>query len=288
MYYIIFDLEWNNVYNYKLKQGLNEIIEIGAVKLNESLEIVETFKQLIKPSVSNKLDNRFKNLTHITMEEIKKDGIPFNNAFSDFARWSRGRDNVFLSWSTSDLYALADNFKRFKGNPYVKFISKYADAQKYCMQFIENNDGNQIGLSNCARLFEIEVDTSALHRALEDCFVTACCLKKVFDKKKFEKFVTDCDVAFFERLVFKNYFLTDKDKSLYNVNNESLVCPVCSGTVEPIRYYDFANNSFKSVGQCKKCRKKFWLFIRAKKTYDGILVSKRLIPVNKKRAKHLV
>ena len=47
--YIIFDLEWDNFYNYKTKNSINEIIEIGAVKLNDRLEIVATYKQLIKP-----------------------------------------------------------------------------------------------------------------------------------------------------------------------------------------------------------------------------------------------
>ena len=47
MNFIIFDLEWNNAYNYKLKHGMNEIIEIGAVKLDENLDVVDTFKQLI-------------------------------------------------------------------------------------------------------------------------------------------------------------------------------------------------------------------------------------------------
>ena len=55
MNFIIFDLEWNNAYNYKLKRGMNEIIEIGAVKLDENLDVVDTFKQLIKPQLSRKI-----------------------------------------------------------------------------------------------------------------------------------------------------------------------------------------------------------------------------------------
>ena len=52
MNYIIFDLEWNNAYSYAKKGFMNEIIEIGAVKLNERLEIVDTFKQLILPKIT--------------------------------------------------------------------------------------------------------------------------------------------------------------------------------------------------------------------------------------------
>ena len=31
MNFVIFDLEWNNAYNYKAQTGMNEIIEIGTV-----------------------------------------------------------------------------------------------------------------------------------------------------------------------------------------------------------------------------------------------------------------
>ena len=106
MNFIIFDLEWNNAYNYKLKRGMNEIIEIGAVKLDENLKVIDTFKQLIKPKLSKKLGSRFKNLTHITIDEINQSGISFENAFDNFSKWCGKGDNLFLSWSTSDLYTL--------------------------------------------------------------------------------------------------------------------------------------------------------------------------------------
>lgn len=93
LYY--FDLEWNNAYSYVSKGFMNEIIEIGAVKLNERLEIVDTFKQLVKPKITKKLSGRCKNLTNITNEELKENGISFNDAVANFAQWSRGEGNVF-------------------------------------------------------------------------------------------------------------------------------------------------------------------------------------------------
>lgn len=287
MEYIIFDLEWNNAYNYKTKKGINEIIEIGAVKLNSHLDIVDTFNQLIKPSVSKKLGSNFKRLTHITMEEIKARGVPFDDAFSDFARWSGGNDTVFLSWSNSDLYTLVDNYKRFKNTSNIDFMKKYADAQSYCMQFVGEHKGNQISLGNCAERFEINVDTSALHRALEDCYVTAYCLRKVFDKDKFERYIKHCDRDFFERLVFKPYIIKSPDCDGFKLSEVNLICPKCSGTVKPVNDYEFVNNTFRSAGKCEKCRKKFWLFVRAKQTYDGVSVSQRLVEINKKRAKSI-
>lgn len=234
MFYVIFDLEWNNAYNYKLKKGMNEIIEIGAIKLDEKLNIVDTFKQLIKPKLSNKLSSRFKNLTHISMDEINDSGIAFENAIEDFSRWSGGENSVFLSWSNSDLYVLIDNFKKFIGVSSIDFIKKYADLQKYCQSFIKNNTANQISLANCAEIFDINADTENMHRALEDCYVSAECFKKVFNSN-FSKFVVDCDKAFFERLVFKPYFLTKCISEDYNVNNEVLNCPYCKSNMRVLK-----------------------------------------------------
>ncbi len=291
MNYIIFDFEWNNVYNYKTQKGINEIIEIGAVKLNASLDIVDTFKQLIKPKVTKKLGSRFKNLTHITNEEIKKNGIDFDHAFSDFARWCGREKNVFLSWSNSDLYTLADNFKRFTGSAYVAFMNYYADAQKYCMHFIENSTtANQISLANCAQIFNIEIDTTNLHRALEDCFVAAYCFKKVFDKNIFKNYISKCDTAFFEKLIFKPYYIQKPVYNEFDVDKVIIHCPDCTGTINTLIPYDFSNNNntFKSAGQCTKCKRKYWIFIRAKQNYDNISVSQRAVLINKKRAKYIV
>ena len=273
MFYVIFDLEWNNAYNYKLKKGMNEIIEIGAIKLDEKLNIVDTFKQLIKPKLSNKLSSRFKNLTHISMDEINDSGIDFENAIEDFSRWSGGENSVFLSWSNSDLYVLIDNFKKFIGVSSIDFIKKYADLQKYCQSFIKNNTANQISLANCAEIFDINADTENMHRALEDCYVSAECFKKVFNSNFF-KFVVDCDKAFFERLVFKPYFLTKCISEDYNVNNEVLNCPYCKSNMRVLKKYESVNKSFRTVCECSKCGKKFWAFVRAKKTYDGIVAEK--------------
>ncbi len=286
MNYIIFDLEWNNVFNYKTNKGFNEIIEIGAVKLNDRLEIVDSFKQLIKPAVTKKLSSNFKSLTRITMEEIKADGLPFDEAFNDFARWCGNGDNntVFLSWSQSDLYTLVDNFAKFKNTALVSFIKKYADAQSYCMQFIEDHSGNQISLANCAEKFEIDIDTSVLHRAVEDCFVSACCIKKVFDKDKFKRYINECDIAFFERLVFKNYFLDFSHKDKFDVNSVELCCPDCHGVITPAQEYQYYNNTFKTYGKCNKCKKKFWVFVRAKQTYDGIVITRHYTLMSRKRA----
>ncbi len=61
MNYIVFDLEWNQNPDGRRHPDSRlpfEIIEIGAVKLNEKREIVDTFQCLIKPKVYHWIHDR--------------------------------------------------------------------------------------------------------------------------------------------------------------------------------------------------------------------------------------
>ena len=239
----------------KVKEGDRMLPEIECSNKDELLFFTNNH-QVYKSKADDFAD------THITMEEIRAEGISFDEAFADFSRWSRGSNVVFLSWSNSDLYTLADNYKRFKNTSDVEFMHYYADAQSYCMQFINDHNGSQISLSRCAEKFGVDVDTAKFHRALEDCFVTAYCLKKVFDKDKFSKFIVKCDAGFFERLVFKSYFINKPVYGDFDVNKVELKCPACSGSVSPFGKYEFNNN-------------------------DELIVTQRLVAINKKRARFI-
>jgi len=286
--YIIFDFEWNNAYSYAAHNFMNEIIEIGAVKLDEKLNIVDTFKQMITPSFTKKLSSRCKNLTKITNEELRENGVHFNEAFYEFKQWSAGDDNVFMSWSNSDLYVLSANFLQYKGNCRVDFIHAYCDVQKYCMSFVQRSGedaNNQISLAHCAEIFEIDVDAEKFHRALADCYVTAECLKTVYDKEKLKKYIQKCDINFFERLMFKPYYITEFGNTDFDFRNHTLVCPSCGNTLKVAKEVTVQNKSFKAAAKCKKCKKTFWTFTRAKKTYDDVIVKTHFVEMNRKRAR---
>ena len=44
MQYIVIDLEWNGSYSKKAHGYFNEIIEVGAVKVDEQMRIVDEFR----------------------------------------------------------------------------------------------------------------------------------------------------------------------------------------------------------------------------------------------------
>ena len=63
MQYIVMDLEWNNVYSIKRGGFMNEVIEIGAVRLDEQLCEIDAFSHLIKSQIGKRLRGHVRELT---------------------------------------------------------------------------------------------------------------------------------------------------------------------------------------------------------------------------------
>ena len=98
MDYVVLDLEWNqgNGTSEQEVPGIPfEIVEIGAVKLNDGrgaaesgarVEWVGEFSQLIRPSVYHEMNQVTGRLIHLRMKELKK-GKPFPESAESFLRW---------------------------------------------------------------------------------------------------------------------------------------------------------------------------------------------------------
>ena len=71
MNYIVLDLEWNSAYHKKQGRFVNEIIQIGAVKLDNDFNVIDTFLVYIKSEIVKQLNKRVIELTGITNEQIK-------------------------------------------------------------------------------------------------------------------------------------------------------------------------------------------------------------------------
>ena len=82
MEYIILDNEWNTTFKKINGKCFNELIEIGAVKLDENLKEISRFSVLIRSTFTKKLSSRFQRLTNITTEEMRTKGMTFEQAIS--------------------------------------------------------------------------------------------------------------------------------------------------------------------------------------------------------------
>ncbi len=272
MIYIIMDLEWNNSYMKSTQKFINEIIEIGAVKLDENLKEIDTFSELIKPIVSRKLRSRIKNLTHITNDDIKS-GKSFSKVISDFEKWV-GDDAVFLTWGDTDIRTLLSNIKTFLKKDDITFLRKYADLQRYCQCFINMENVQQAGLSYAAECLEIDAEQFPHHRALDDSRLSAECFKKTFSAEKLNEFIKECNEEFYARLAFKPYVIKNKNDPLIDKNLFNCYCDICGGKVEILKKWKFSNQSFRGIFYCKNCDREFRVNLRIKKFYDYIDVKR--------------
>ena len=76
MNYIIFDLEWNQSSHPDNASRIDkdgrplpfEIVEIGAVKLNENRDMIGEFSELVKPQIYHEMHYITSKLIHLQME----------------------------------------------------------------------------------------------------------------------------------------------------------------------------------------------------------------------------
>ncbi len=276
------DLEWNNAYCKKKKGFINEIIEIGAVKLDEELNIVDTFSMFIKAQLGKKLHSRVKELTNITNDDISN-GTPFSQTMSQFRKWSSGNDNIFLTWGDTDIRVLIENFRYFNGISFIPFLSNYVNLQKYAQAFMNISKADQIGLSAAAEKLGIDVESYSLHRALDDSLLTADLFKKIFNKHMLSSYSLVCDSSFYSKITFKPKVITDINSPLVDKSKMRCLCDTCGNQCERISEWRVMNQSFRAVFVCRKCKKKIRFTIRFKEYYDRVDIKTSSVPFIEKK-----
>ncbi|MBQ7046231.1 MAG: exonuclease domain-containing protein [Oscillospiraceae bacterium] len=274
MNFIIMDLEWNNTYARKTKGFINEIIEIGAVKLDENLNVIDKFSSVIRSQIGKKLRNDVKQLTNITNEDIRS-GEPFTKVFSKFRKWIN-RDSVILTWGDGDIRVLIDNYKYLNGINTIPFLYRYADLQAYIQTIVNAPKSHQIGLSKAAELLEIDETSYSLHRALDDSLLSAECFKKTYNSKKFETYIKECNDEFYRRLAFKPHPISNINNPLVDKKMLSYTCEICGGDCEQLCNWSYSNQYFRSKYYCPKCDRYVKVAVRFKKYFDRLDVRKNI------------
>ena len=274
------DLEWNNSYNKMKKCFVNEVLEIGAVMVDEELEVIDTFSVIIRSQLIKKLSGRVKNLTHISNEDMSS-GVSFQRAVADFSKWIGSRQCVFMSWGNSDIRVLVDNFSMFCGMNSVPFLTQYVDLQKYCQEFIIEAGNQQIGLVNAAVQMGIDVSECSFHRALEDSLLGLRCLKKCFNRDHLLNSAVICDSSFYQKLLFKSVVLTNINNPKIDKSKMKCDCTVCNTPMKRLSDWKVSNQNFSAMFYCKNCERLVNFSIRFKEYYDRIDVRTNVTEMKK-------
>ena len=233
MHYIVIDLEWNQTYHEKAMATQKElsirlrgeVIQIGAVKLDESLALCGSYRITVKPRFYKKIHRHVMRLTGIDQAQLDH-GVPLAEAMESFHRFC-GDDAIFLTWGPDDMPMLFDNLRANKLS--YSFLDKYYDMQP---MFNRETDGEkrQRSLEYAMEHFGIEMNLPA-HDALNDALFTA----RVAQRLNIAEGIRAADEATGDYLYEKVFGDADSgergfasaERALKESAVASPVCPIC-------------------------------------------------------------
>lgn len=280
MGYVIIDLEFNNMQNitkyyphmYERNRHLrtlevqNEIIQIGAVKLDDSMKKIDEYKAYIKPYAFSVLNPKITDITGITQKDLRG-AISLKEGMKELKKFA-GEGNIICSWATDDIAEIVTNSK-FQGYNDVFWIKEYLDLQNYCTKVLAHKKA--IGLKSALEELKIEVDKDKLHDALNDADYTAEVLRKIYKKEKLNNFIV--------KNVYELPSVKIKDLRKYDptVINLEFKCKNCGENLEIVEPLALLTNKFLSLGKCKSCDGKYLQDVMLRKTIAGGIVYKDTI-----------
>jgi 3'-5' exoribonuclease 1 len=88
-----------------------ETIEIGAVRLDESLSVVDEFDAFVRPVVVPRLSSFCRKLTSITQEQVDA-ADTFPKVFASFVRWLGPGPRRLVTWGAFDIGQLRMDCER--------------------------------------------------------------------------------------------------------------------------------------------------------------------------------
>ncbi|MBO5007210.1 MAG: exonuclease domain-containing protein [Clostridia bacterium] len=176
--YVVVDLEMCKVPKGIKREEFGcgyELIEIGAVLMDESLEIAGSFKTYVSPEFGS-IDTYIENLTGISAAHTK-DAPTAKEALEMFAAWLP-EDAVLVSWSENDERQIR---KELKGkNICIPKLDKYLDNWIDCQKTFgeKMNCRKNYKLSEALCIADIYFEDGA-HDALVDAHNTALLFAKM-------------------------------------------------------------------------------------------------------------
>ena len=279
MNYVVLDLEWNQP---DKTDAVNpdlpfEIVEVGAILLNEDRQIIGEFTQIVKPSVYTEMNRVTGKLIQLHMKELKM-GKPFVETMEEFFDWC-GENYVFCTWGTQDLMELQRNMKYHNMPPLATRPFPYLDVQKLFSIAFDKDRKIRRSLEYAVEHLEIEQDIP-FHRAFSDAYYTAKVMASITEVFVFENYSYDVfhvpkrredevNVLFHDYAKYISREFEDKTAAMQDREVVSTRCYLCKKNLrKKIRWFAANPKHFYSISVCDKhgCMKGK---IRLKKTENG-------------------
>lgn len=270
MEYIIYDLEWNQPASWEtaVQEPIyldGEIIEIGAVKLDEAFRPVDEFKVYILPSFYKKMHHAVASLTRICDKLLAREGVPFPEAFRKFMDWC-GEDCTFMTWSMSDLPVLIDNM--IVHGMDLSVLPPCCDIQRI---FAREIIRGQTRYSLDAALAMLKEKPDTAHDALNDARNTV----KVCDHLDLEQYIQEYVSRVYPQIPESVSYET-KQQLLMTEELREFECPLCGGKVQCESWVFSGRSTYFAYGICPE-EDEFLLELSVVHRGDGRFAAKRCI-----------
>jgi DNA polymerase III epsilon subunit-like protein len=166
---IVIDLETTNSALFPI-----EVVEVGAVKIDTTLEVEDTASWLYRPRNMENFNELCENLTGIGKEELGEQKL-FSEGYKEMLDW--------IGWGSRAVYVWGANFdisvlrEEFRLIPLTYPFNRRVVDVKSIAQFVFDLMGmkparRSYTLAGMAERLGIEFETDVLHRALPDALLT--------------------------------------------------------------------------------------------------------------------
>ena len=292
MNYVVVDLEWNqamssksSVFNKLPIHLAGEIIEIGAVRLNEDMTPGEEFTVDVKPVYFRRMHYKVKKITGFDRERLAH-GLAFEDAMEIFRAWC-GDDVTFITWGCDDQRIMEQNIIIHDLD--WDWIKEWVNLQLiYNVQ--TGGDKNQKSLASAMEYFNIE-QTRVAHDALGDAYNTALVASKLDMLEGLENY-SDAGRILASRM--PNYKPPVENEASDALSHESfagfaskadafadeclakLLCPLCSGELETQRWVNQGDQRYMTLCTCTE-HGKYLVRAKFRKTEQNDWTVNRLV-----------
>ena len=286
------DMEWNqamsansSVYNHLPIHLRGEIIQIGAVKLNDDWTPGEEFQIDVKPVFFRKMHYKVKKLTGIDSERLA-DAPGFREAFAQFRAFC-GEECTFLTWGYDDKGIMEQNI--IVHDEDWDWISGWINLQVIFNMQTEG-DNNQKSLAAAMEHFGIE-QTRVAHDALGDAYNTALVCSRLDMENGLQGYSTALHhlstkaakakepgenegPAPLEHLSFSGYL--NRNAVFADENITEIKCPHCGAVMESQRWVNQGDRRYMTIASCPE-HGNFLARVKLRFTEDEVWAANRIL-----------
>ncbi len=273
MNYVILDMEWNRPERDEdlLREPFvfdSEIIEIGAILLDEDFEAAEEYKTFVRPRFYTHMNGAVASLTKIR-SQLLKDAPAFPEALQQFLAWC-GEPCCLCTWGPTDAAVLLDNMLLHGLD--TETAPWFCDLQRIFGREIMREE-RRCSLESAVELFDLKMDRA--HDALNDARNTlrvcsrmdlaGCAEEYVF---RYVAYGEDRAAPESERL------FPTQAAALASDGLVTIPCPYCG---ETIRFGDWAARGENLLGYAR-CGEgdEYLCSLRQRRAAGGLLFSRRV------------